>query len=178
MDFDKFCQLLLENSAARSYSCLMLECPQVNRTLKFVHSKICPCDVYDSEDGHGLETHSHITILYGIEESKPSEVFPKLEIEPIKFKLTGLSLFQNEKYDVLKFSVDSPDLHRLNRQVREKIKYENKYPKYIPHLTCAYLNPGMGEKYTNLQCKIFGKELKSNVFVFADPMSNKTYKRL
>jgi 2'-5' RNA ligase len=96
-----------------------------------------------------------------------------MDLYPVTYTLTGLSLFENEEYDVLKCSVDSESLHALNKQARE-LEHTNNYPDYIPHLTIAYLNPGEGKKYLKMKSPIFDKELKSDRFIFSDKDGNQT----
>ncbi len=174
MSFSDFYQLYLENSAVRSYSCLMLDCSDVQNELVEFQKQICSCDIYDEEPGMGLESDAHITALYGITSNKLHEVTDKVKLYPCKFKLTGLSLFKQDKYDVLKFDVQSKDLHALNKDLRENISYTNSYPNYIPHMTCFYAKAGMGKKYTNKKCPLIGQEFTSNRFVFSDAIGNKT----
>ncbi len=175
MTFDKLIQLVLEGDARRSYSCLMLECQFLSEHIRKIQSQIDPDDVWDEEPGHGLETHYHITVLYGIHSNIPSEVYDKLDLQPVEFKLTGISMFENEKYDVLKFAVKSNDLHKLNTHCKDNIAYTSSYPTYIPHLTIAYLKPGTAKKYQKLFNDIpeLRQTFQSNKFTFSDQLSQK-----
>ena len=178
MEFQKLVQLITEGSAVRSFACLMLDTSFLLEDIQEdIHSYICPCDVYDDEPGHGLELESHITALYGIHTDKFSEVKSKVNLKLCQFKLKGLSLFKNEKYDVLKFDITSKDLHELNKQLCESLEYTNSYPDYHPHLTVAYLKPGTGKKYTKLKSDIIGQSWTSNTYIFSDKNSNKVYHR-
>ena len=176
MTFQKFYQLLCEGSAPRSYSCLMLDCSQLYEHMAELHEQIDPDDVYDDEPGHGIEKEVHCTCLYGIHTCNAGEVFRVLNLTPVKYKLKKLSLFENEKFDVLKFDVDSKDIHALNKQVCDSLEYTNKYPIYHPHITVAYLKPGTGKQYTKNSCPILGQEFTSSRFIFSDKNSNKVWK--
>lgn len=165
--------LLQENAAPRSYSCLMLDCEELLPQIKAIQSNIKDEDVYDEEEGHGLEDEPHITVLYGIHEQSPQLVKDQMDLYPVTYKLTELSLFENEEYDVLKCSVESEGLHTLNKQAKE-LEHTSNFPDYIPHLTVAYLNPGEGKKYLKLKSPIFGKELESDRFIFSDKDGNQT----
>lgn len=167
-------EILSENSAPRSYSCLMLDCSDLKKELKTIQSLIDEEDIYDEEEGHGLENDPHVTVLYGIHEQDPDAVKDQLELIPVVYELTKLSLFENEKYDVLKCSVESKDLHKLNKQCTENLEYTNSYPDYIPHMTVAYLLPGTGKKYLKIDSPIFGEEKTSNKFIFSNKDSEKT----
>ena len=176
MNFNKFYELLCEGTAPRSFSCLMLDCSNLYQYVNDLHAEIDPDDIYDDEPGHGLEKETHITTLYGIHTSKFSEVLDAVDLKPVKYKLTKLSLFENEKFDVLKFEVESKDLHALNKQCTENLEYTNKFSDYKPHLTVAYLLPGTGKKYTKNPCPIIGQGFSSNRFIFSDKNSNKVWK--
>lgn len=163
----------MENSVPRSYSCLMLDMSFLTNELKAVQENICPCDVYDLEKGHGLEDEFHCTALYGLHTDKASLVTSEVKLTPVKFRIGKLSLFENEKYDVLKFEIHSSDLHRINKELREKLEYTNNFPKYIAHATVGYLMPGAGRAYTKLKNDLTGKTFTSNKFIFSDQQSNK-----
>jgi 2'-5' RNA ligase len=176
MIFDKlYKELMLENSKPRSYSCLMLDCADFKSELKKIQDQIDKDDLYTEEKGFGLETEPHITALYGIHEQDPSVVKGLLELKPLKYELTKLSLFENDKYDVLKCSVKSPDLKKMNKQCCDNLEFSSDYPDYIPHLTVAYLKPGMGKKYTSLKSKGFNKEYTSGRYLFSNKDSKKTH---
>jgi 2'-5' RNA ligase len=151
----------------------MLDCKDFKNSLKEIQSVIKEEDLYD-EEGYGLETEPHITVLYGIHEQDPKIVKKELDLAPVKYSLTKLSLFENEKYDVLKCSVDSKDLKKLNKQCCDRLEFTNDYPDYIPHLTIAYLNSGKGKEYVKMKSDSFSKEYKSGKFIFSNKDSKKT----
>lgn len=107
-------------------------------------------DIY-TEDGFGIESDSHVTLLYGLS--------PQVELEQVTKKLDGksfgetkigdVSLFEKDDYDVLKFSAFSPSLQLANKKLRE-LPYENDFPIYKPHLTLAYIKGGLGKKYVEM----------------------------
>lgn len=171
--FDSFIDFILENSAQHSYSCLMADFSFLSKQLQELQDQIEDDDLYDDEPGMGKETEFHATALYGIHSNSPKFVYDKLDLKPVTFKLSKLSLFENEKYDVLKFDVVSPDLNKLNKECCEKLEYTNKYPDYKCHATVAYLKPGKGKKYTKLKSELFGKEYSTDKFIFSDNQKNK-----
>ena len=65
----------------------------------------------------------------------------------INIKVDGVDIFENEKYDVVKFNV-SPDgaLQYLHDEL-SKLPNSNEFPDYKPHITLAYIKKGLGKKY-------------------------------
>jgi len=122
--------------------------------LKEIHEKIDKEDLY-TEDGprtFGLEDEPHITLLYGIKPRIPLddivEVIDEFTYTPCK--IHNASLFEHEKYDVLKFDVSGKNIHETNEALTEAVPYENDHPDYHPHLTIGYIKSGKGKKYTKL----------------------------
>lgn len=135
---------------------------------------IDPADIYDSEEGHGLEDEPHVTALYGLDADVADPVKKAIAgIGPIKAKFGKASIFSNDKYDVLKFDVDSPDLHRLNAELK-KLPHSSDFPDYQPHITVAYLKKGTGQKYAGAVPGITGRELTFDTLKFSDKDRNKT----
>jgi 2'-5' RNA ligase len=86
-------------------------------------------------------------------------------------------LFQNEKYDVLKFDMEYPTkgdkfLHKCNDELK-KFPFTSDFPDYHPHMTIVYLKPGKGNKYL----RKFGRieyNLTPQYGVFSQPDGTKT----
>lgn len=173
MTFQKFYQLLCEGSAPRSYSCLMLDCSSLFEHMAELHDQIDPADVYDDEPGHGIEKEVHCTCLYGIHTQSLKDIRDLINLPVINYIIGKVSLFKNDKYDVLKFDIDSKDLHRLNKELCDKLEFTNNYKDYKPHITIAYLKVGTGEKYLKNSSDLVGKKFTSNKYIFSDKLSNK-----
>lgn len=107
------------------------------------------CDLYEEDGEFGLEKKPHVTCLYGL---LPDEVTLEDikgvtdEFGPIHLTLGKTSMFENERYDVVKVEVKSADLHALNAALRQ-LPYDNDYDTYVAHATIAYVNKGCGKKY-------------------------------
>ena len=86
-----------------------------------------------------------------------SEVIPNIDLKSCRLKIGKLSLFENEKYDVLKFSVQSSDMRAINKQCTEKLECTNKFSNYKIHITIAYILPGRGINYLKLKTPLIGK---------------------
>jgi len=160
MKFIKKWELFLEmkkkdTKKRYNYGCVMLFFKVPN--LIDYTSKIEDDDVY-SEEGHGIETKSHITLLYGLhdDEIEDKDVFDLvLGYEYPDLILYKPSLFETDKYDVLKFDIKYPKdeervLHQVNKKLMDTFPYTTDFPKYHPHCTIAYLKKGEGKKYVKM----------------------------
>ena len=173
MTLSKFFELLCEGTAPRSFSCLMLDCSNLYQYVNDLHAEIDPDDIYDDEPGHGLEKETHVTCLYGIHTQSLKDIRDLIDLSSINYIIGNLSLFENDKFDVLKFDIESKDLHTLNKELCDKLEYTNKYTDYKPHITIAYLRPGTGGKYLRNTSNCLGKKFISNKYIFSDKLSNK-----
>jgi 2'-5' RNA ligase len=140
------------------YGCAMLyfDFPTINQ----IHEIINQEDVFEDPTNptFGLEKEPHTTLLYGLHDGV-TEQDVKNVLDKFTFgacKISNASLFENEKFDVLKFDVDGKGLYEVNAEL---VKYPNTqtYPDYHPHLTIAYLKPGTGKQYADM---LKGKEFE------------------
>lgn len=150
--FNIFKQIMLEKKGdSYEYGCAMLyfDFPEIST----IHNSIDPNELYEEEEDrtYGLENEPHTTLLYGLH----NEVSAKqISIVLNKFtfstcKIYNASLFENEKYDVLKFDVKGESLKECNKKLCE-LPHTNDFPNYHPHLTIGYLKPGCGKKYVKM----------------------------
>ena len=112
-------------------------------------------DLYNNEENeYGLEIEPHCTILYGIHDNEVTEeeIVNTLKIFKLfDVKFDKISAFENEKYDVLKFDLDSDSLHIMNKIICSLFPYTSSFPNYHPHCTIAYLKPGLSKEYISIQ---------------------------
>jgi hypothetical protein len=148
---------LHENKQTYPYSCAMLYFNPDE--VANIHKLIDPEDLYIEEDGFGIESESHCTLLYGLHDN---EVTPE-QIEEILGKYTyttckahNLSCFNNPKYDVLKYDITGDYLNETNEDLKQ-FPFTTDYPDYHPHMTIAYLKPGMGQKYIDMLGKDYNE---------------------
>jgi 2'-5' RNA ligase len=155
-----------EVSERIEYGCLMLflNVPVWDK----ITSVIRKDDLYIKDNDYGIEKEPHLTILYGFhDEVTPEQVFDlyksNVPLKPIEVKISGISIFENFDFDVVKFDVNSDLLAKINGIMKE-LPNTSKFPDYHAHITIAYVKKGEGKKYI----KPFEKErmLKGNELVY------------
>lgn len=134
-----------KKGASYSYGCIMacidheIERPALNQDNLFL-----------GEDGDkGIEDEQHVTLLYGTHEEVMYEdviMFLKNIKMPL-IQLTGISLFNNPEFDVVKFDVTCPEFHLYNKLIKLQFPFTSTFPEYVPHMTIAYMQPKTGEEY-------------------------------
>jgi len=125
----------------------------------------------------GLEDDIHITIKYGIhiyDFTEARNLF--INQKPIKLKLGKISLF-NGDCDVVKIEVNSPDLHRLNKLISNKLEVTDTHPVYYPHLTLAYVLKSFGDQFDG-KTDFLGREIVCDSVVFSGKDNRKTLFKL
>lgn len=175
-----------ETKPVYEYGCVMLYFNPIKDFVSF-QNNIKSDDLYTADDngGYGLETEPHCTLLYGLHE--------EVELKTIVEILNGItfgnclvhnpSLFENEKFDVLKLDVTYPPapqyggikfLHTTNKEL-SKLPHTTSYPDYHPHMTIGYLKSGLGKKYVDeLKTGVSAFVLKPTHAVYSQPDGTKT----
>lgn len=159
-----------KKDASYSYGCIMacidgeVERPGINMA-----------NLFEGPDGDkGIEDEQHVTLLYGLHE----EVFYDDVIMFLKnikmplIQLTGISLFNNPEFDVVKFDVKCEEFHLYNKLIQLQFPFTSNFPEYKPHMTIAYMQPGTGNEYI----KSFDECLVSPVtkWIYSEPNKRKT----
>ena len=118
----------------------------VIRMLKQLQGRIDPNDL--TEDG--IEANPHVTIKDGLtyDDAEPIAMLAQY-FQPFHIDLGGVSLFEREKFDVIKIDIEDDTLRQLNKVI-SKTGSVGTHPGYSPHLTIACVKPGMGRKYLDL----------------------------
>lgn len=133
-------------------------------------------DIYDSEPGFGYEKKPHCTALFGFHKtasvSKIKELIKEKQSGPIELEVGNITHFETPDYDVVKFDVHSPGMHKINKLMRDNFSYTNDYPNYEPHMTVAYVKKGNGKKYDSKNKKI---KMQSNKFIYSPSEGSKSY---
>lgn len=135
--------------------CVMVGLPKFKKLTDFIQSIPEEYIFHPERRDYGREKAPHITVLYGVmppEEQKAKDILSKVPGKLVA-TLGEVSLFENctdeevGKFDVLKIDVQSPQLAQINNLLRKNVEFENSYNDYKPHVTIAYLKPGMGKKF-------------------------------
>lgn len=165
--FDKFKTLEKKKNQSYDYGCIM----------GYFETDIQKCkidkdDLYNNEENEfGLEVEPHVSILFGlhddeIKEEEVTKLFTMIECPEIT--AAKISLFENDKYDVVKWDIESEELTILNKMVTSMFPFSTDYPDYHAHSTIAYCLPGTGKKYKETLDKPIKKKLKYWVYSKAD----------
>lgn len=120
---------------------------------KEIHEMIKEEDLYIEEGdvSYGLEKEPHCTLLYGLNPKvKAKEVFEICENFTFETcEAHNISLFETDKYDVLKFDIKGKNIKECNEAL-SNLPYESDFPNYHPHMTIAYLKQGRGAQYVDM----------------------------
>ncbi len=147
------------------------------RIISWGEQEISDKDIYTGgDDTKGREDTPHITVLYGILTQSVDEVIDLLADEgPARATLGKVSLFENaDDYDVVKISVESKDLARLNKLLSDNLENENKFSEYEPHVTVAYVKQGAGSKYSGSN-EFEGREVTFDEIRFSTKDEKETF---
>ncbi len=162
------------------YGCLMVFLDVNKESWKELQDMIDEDDLYTEEGdtSYGREDEPHVTILYGLHDDiKDEEIEEDInDIKEPKIAFKSISSFDNPKYDVLKFDVDSKDLTKLNKVFKE-YPFTSNFPDYHPHCTIAYLKPGKAAKYIKKAKDLVGMDMEPSKIVYSKADgSKKDYK--
>jgi SPP1 gp7 family putative phage head morphogenesis protein len=127
----------------------------------------------------GREKNPHVTIKFGLHTNDPEEVRQAIQdLKPVAIQIGKASIFQGKgeegkpAYDVLKLEVESSSLHDLNNNVSQRLECTDTHPEYKPHITIAYVKPGLGEYYANKLNTLEGETAVFNKAIFSDKQRN------
>ena len=135
----------------RAFVMIDLETPEF---ISEIHS-LLPEEVIYTNECPGMEKETHVTLFPLVSNKTPLSGMVKYlpSIEDIVIHVSGISVFRNEKFTVLKadITVDS-QIHRLNSKLSEHFISESEFKEYHPHVTIAYLR-----KDTTIADKFIGE---------------------
>ena len=130
------------------YGCVMIDVPRyINSYLlkDFLKDNLSLSQLNINEQMLGIETDSHITVLYGFVNTTEKEISIIRKLFNKKFNVqTGskVEYFDNKDSSVVYVPIYSDELNELHSNLKKTIENVDKRDKYIPHLCLAYLKPG------------------------------------
>ena len=134
--------------------------------IKDIQNKLNDKDLYKSDDiEESLETDSHVTIVYGFDNS----IFLKniwkylIPIKDIVMIPYNISIFENDNYDVLKCDISTMQLKDIHNKLVKEFNIKQTYDEYKPHMTIAYMKKGKASK--------FKKDMRDKLII----LKNKSY---
>lgn len=139
------------------YGCVMARIDEeaARKILDFNNRTITNEMLYEEEGyGYGREITPHITIKFGLTESYTEEQMKQLlsKVVPFNVEIGGVSIFENEKFDIVKFDIEGKEIRELN-EMFSQLPNEDKHPIYHPHLSLAYVKRGLGQRFTKTPSK-------------------------
>lgn len=138
------------------YGCVMVDISIKN--WDEITSYIDKNDIYkvSDDDTYGIQQRPHLTLLYGLSSTvKPEQVKEKLKFltDSFEININGIDIFENKKFDVVKFNIDICDELRNAFDSLSELPNSNEFKNYKPHITIAYVKSGTGKKYVKPEYK-------------------------
>jgi len=168
-------RLQLKAAPAHEFSSTQLDVPTAEKKILLEFGKSFILDEDLAEDGR--EDKPHITVKYGLHTDNADDVKELLaDVAPFEVTLGKTSIFPGKgdiDYDVVKIDVKSPELHAINKLISDNLDVTDTHPKYIPHLTIAYVIKGKGENYVG-DATFDGQKILFDKITFSDKNRNKT----
>ena len=139
--------MIITEGHKNDFGCLMVyPSEQVMKKIVEFSNKVITKDIVyidPADDGYGVENDPHVTIKYGFTEDLKKDFVEGIanHFDPFVVTLKAITLFNNPKYDVVKFDVESPILLQIRAMVND-LPNEDKYKDYNPHMTISYVKKG------------------------------------
>jgi 2'-5' RNA ligase len=174
----KLKELLLEGQK-NDYGCLMAMVNDIysRKILNFNYDLIDEESLHVKGNDYGRECNCHVTLKYGFTKNYTDSEMKKIisKIKPFTIRVSGISLFEGDGFDVVKMDVKSDILHKINGDL-SKLPNEDKHPIYHPHLTLEYVKKGLGKKFIKQQKKF--SNIPINTLLYSKINGEKVYYNL
>ena len=158
-----------------SFSSLQFSLPAhlARRIVHWGKTHISENQLFVQDNKFGREDDIHLTVLYGIHAKEPFRIKNLLRSQkPFDIQLDNVSMFTtDDRFDVVKIGVKSPELMALNKKIRENIPYSSKHKTYSPHVTIAYVKKNSCK---DLVGKPFADVIPVNSLIFSSKIGTKT----
>lgn len=170
MIIKRYIQFIKESSEYQ-YGCVMIEVPVSN--WDEITSSIDSKDIYTESDDstYGIQSNPHLTLLYGLHDNVTLEqvksVFDNFDGD-INIEVNGIDIFENEKFDVVKFNVNPQGSLQYLFDELSKLPNSNQFSDYKPHITIGYVNKGTGKKYVKPDYKYQVKNVDNLTYSMAN----------
>jgi len=131
-----------------NYSWVYIDLPKdIQSQIIAFGEEIDPDDLFTKEADGGIERTPHITVKYGLLTEDIKDIKECLEgLKGGKAHMGSSSIFEGDKYDVVKITVESKALANLHNNLNQ-LPHEDKHMEYNAHATIAYVKKGKGKKY-------------------------------
>ena len=131
-----------------NYSWVYIDLPKdIQSQIIAFGEEIDPDDLFTKEADGGIERTPHITVKYGLLTEDIKDIKECLEgLKGGKAHMGSSSIFEGDKYDVVKITVESKALANLHNNLNQ-LPHEDKHMEYNAHATIAYAKKGKGKKY-------------------------------
>lgn len=157
MKIKNYIQFLNESINGHKYGCVMIDIPVSNWTE--ITSSIDSEDIFHGDengDPRGIQKNPHVTILYGLHDDVTPEMVKSVfenYTGDINIKVDGIGIFENDKFDVIKFNVVPDSSLQYLHDELSKFPNSDQFTDYKPHITIAYVKKGTGKKYVKPEYK-------------------------
>lgn len=160
---------IITEAKGREYAFLMIGY-DMPLEIKTIQEKLPDDIIYfepDKENMYGKEKEPHVTLAAQLDNNTDLESLKSLvkTLPEYTAYIKGISLFNNEKYDVLKCDVVCQELFDTNKRILEKHPSYSEFKDYIPHMTIAYLKKGQGSNFIKNLDKLI--KITPNSFIYS-----------
>lgn len=165
------------NKTSYKYACLMLYFNVTKTWWDSIQSKIDNKDIARVDGVNGREKYrdAHVTLLYGLHKHVSLDDVKEAVLDiPVRTVIASkVSCFEGGDCDVIKFEMDYEFFKKMNKSLK-KLPHTQTFPKYIPHMTIAYVKKGRGKAIAKELNNMFKRTLKPSHFVFSEGNGKKT----